>query len=198
MRRTTPEKSPQSVLIVCSNDKSTDFIRLTLNSSDYIPIETTANAGEAKRRLSEKDFDVVIINTPLKDEFGVDLAVDINEKYYCGTMLLVKNDIYEQIAYKTEDFGIFCVSKPITKEFFLRAVRLVSATRNRIKSIEIKTENLKEKMNEIRLVNRAKLLLIEKLSMTEKDAHRHIEKQAMDLCLKKSEIAKRIIITYES
>ena len=76
MRRTTPEKSPQSVLIVCSNDKSTDFIRSTLNSSDYIPIETTANAGEAKRRLSEKDFDVVIINTPLKDEFGVDHAVE--------------------------------------------------------------------------------------------------------------------------
>ena len=68
MRRATPEKSPQSVLIVCSNDKSTDFIRSTLNSSDYIPIETTANAGEAKRRLSEKDFDAVI-DTNLKGAF---------------------------------------------------------------------------------------------------------------------------------
>ena len=53
-----------------------------------------------------------------------------------------------------------------------------------------------EKMEEIRLVNRAKWLLIEKLTMTESDAHRYIEKQAMDQCVSRREIAKGIIQTY--
>ena len=53
-----------------------------------------------------------------------------------------------------------------------------------------------EKMSEIRLVNRAKLLLISELSMTEPEAHRYIEKHAMDRCVAKKQIAEEIIRTY--
>ena len=52
-------------------------------------------------------------------------------------------------------------------------------------------------MEEIRLVNRAKWILIEQLKMTEADAHHHIERQAMDRCVSKKEIALGIIKTYE-
>ena len=48
-------------------------------------------------------------------------------------------------------------------------------------------------MEEIRLVNRAKWLLIEKQNMTELEAHRYIEKQAMDQCVQRKEIALQII-----
>ena len=51
---------------------------------------------------------------------------------------------------------------------------------------------------EIRSVNHAKWLLIERTNMSESDAHRYIEKQAMDSCVKKSEIAENIIKTYET
>ena len=52
-------------------------------------------------------------------------------------------------------------------------------------------------MNEIRLVNRAKWLLISELKMTESDAHRYIEKQAMDLRISKREVAENVIRTYK-
>ena len=48
-------------------------------------------------------------------------------------------------------------------------------------------------MAEIRLVNRAKWILIASRSMDEAEAHRWIEKQAMDRCLTKREIAEEII-----
>ena len=51
-------------------------------------------------------------------------------------------------------------------------------------------------MNEIRIVNRAKWLLISELKMTEPDAHRYIEKQAMDACVSRKQIAEEIIKTY--
>ena len=53
-----------------------------------------------------------------------------------------------------------------------------------------------EKMKEIRLVNRAKWVLIDELKMSEADAHRYIEKQAMDRCVSRREIAEEIISTY--
>lgn len=51
-------------------------------------------------------------------------------------------------------------------------------------------------MQEIRLGNRAKWVLIEELKMTEPDAHKYIEKQAMDRCVSRREIAEDIIKTY--
>ncbi len=51
-------------------------------------------------------------------------------------------------------------------------------------------------MEEIRLVNRAKWLLIRELGMEEPEAHRYIEKEAMNRSLTKREIAKQIIQTY--
>ena len=51
-------------------------------------------------------------------------------------------------------------------------------------------------MEEIRLVNRAKWLLIDAASdMTESEAHRYIEKQAMDRCVTRRSIAENIICT---
>ena len=52
-------------------------------------------------------------------------------------------------------------------------------------------------MEEIRLVNRAKWRLIEVLKMTEAQAHRYIEKQAMDRCVNRRTIASEILAAYK-
>jgi response regulator NasT len=51
-------------------------------------------------------------------------------------------------------------------------------------------------MEEIRIVNRAKWLLISELKMTEPQAHRYIEKQAMDRCVPRRTVAEEIIRIY--
>ena len=55
---------------------------------------------------------------------------------------------------------------------------------------------IEEKMEEIRFVNKAKWLLIRELKMDEPEAHRYIEKQAMDRCVTRREIAAEIIKLY--
>ena len=72
----------------------------------------------------------------------------------------------------------------------------MKAMRNRLSGLEKKAVSLEDKMKEIRLINRAKWILIEQLKMTESDAHRYIEKQAMDRCVTRTEIAETIIRTY--
>ena len=63
--------------------------------------------------------------------------------------------------------------------------------------MEQKTASVEEKMEEIRIINRAKWLLIEQLKMTENQAHRYIEKQAMDRCVTRRAIAENILSTYK-
>lgn len=50
-------------------------------------------------------------------------------------------------------------------------------------------------MDEIRLVNRAKLLLMQNKNMTEQEAHRYIEKEAMDTGAKKTAVSSLIVST---
>ena len=53
------------------------------------------------------------------------------------------------------------------------------------------------KMLDIKIINRAKWALINSLNMSEDEAHRYIEKQAMDKCISKRNIADEILKTYK-
>ena len=63
--------------------------------------------------------------------------------------------------------------------------------------MEQKTKALQQKVADIHTVNHAKWLLIQHDNMTENEAHRFIEKQAMDMRLSRREVAESIIRTYD-
>ena len=144
-----------------------------------------------KRMLAENVFDIVIINAPLPDEFGTELALDVCEGSGTGVLLLVKAEHYADIHSRVSQYGVLVISKPTNSQAVSQSLR------ERLRRMEQKTASIEEKMEEIRIVNRAKCLLIEQLKMTEKEAHRYIEKQAMDRCVTRRTIAENIISTYK-
>lgn len=190
-------KMKYRVLVAGAGDKIYDYIVDSLPKSTYDPILKAGDAGEARRMLLSTPVDIVIINTPLTDEFGIDLAQDLAEGTM-GVLLLVKNEVYDQVCYKVEDSGVLTLAKPMTRQGFYNAVKLLTALSARLKKMEKRNQTLQEKMTDIRIVNRAKWLLIEHHHMTEKDAHYYIEKQAMDTRLSRREIAESIIRTYDN
>ena len=194
----TQKRPLSSVLIVSGSAKGVSFIKALLEPSAFSPITVVSNAGEAKRQLIAASFDIIIIDTPLSDEFGYELAVTMASDTQSGILLLVRNENYEHIANRVEVYGVFTVAKPVTKLSFYHSVRLVVATRERMRVLEKKNSSLQSKMDEIRLVNRAKWVLIDRLSMTEPQAHHYIEKQAMDMRLSRKEVAENIIKAHEA
>ena len=184
------------VLVAGSGDKVFEFISELLPPSGFEPLVRAGDAGEARRMLLDAPVDIVIINTPLSDEFGVELALDLAEGA-TGVMLLVKNELYDQVCYKVEDSGVLTLGKPMSRQGFYSAVKLLCAMTARLSKMEKANRTLQEKMADIRVVNRAKWLLIEHHHMTEQDAHYFIEKQAMDTRLSRREVAENIIRTYD-
>lgn len=191
------EKSTLSALIVSSSQKTTQYLTEMLRGVRFTSVSSVLNAGEAKRRFIDNPADVVIINSPLPDDFGVHLAMDLSYDQTVGILLLVKSDMYDEVTYKVENHGILTIARPCSRQTLHQTINLLTATQARIKTFESKAQSLKEKMDEIRLVNRAKWLLVAQLKMSEAEAHRYIEKNAMDACVKKREIAERIIKTYD-
>ena len=77
-------------------------------------------------------------------------------------------------------------------------IDIYTALRGKLLRMDRKNQALQEKMMDIRTVNRAKWLLIERHHMTESDAHHYIERQAMDMRLSRREVAENIIRSYDS
>lgn len=185
------------ILIVSSSEKGRDFLLGALKAF-HAQFVSLAAASDARVRLSFERFDLVLVNAPLRDEFGADLAVHAADDAYAGVLLLLRADAYDQIAAQVADQGVLAIPKPIPHGLLDQAVRISLATRQRLLRAQKKTESLQKKMEEVRLVNRAKLLLIQKLGMTEAAAHRLIEKQAMDMRRTRADIAADLIRTYEN
>lgn len=186
-----------SLLLVSSAEKFTNSLIDLLPENLYFPVKTVTDMGSAKRELLERSFDLVIINSPLPDDFGTRLAVSICQSSSTGVLLFVKAEHYPDVNAEVMPFGVLTLSKPTSAQMILQTLVLLCGTRERLKFMEKKAASLEDKMEEIRLVNRAKWLLISELKMSENDAHKYIEKQAMDRCITRRAMAESIIRTYK-
>lgn len=185
-----------SALIVSSAPKFNDAISQMLPNSSYYPVVYVSNIAAARREMAERTFDFVVINAPLPDDFGTRFAMDAGSKPGTVVLLLAREDVYEEVNSRVVSQGVFTLAKPTPAQTLRQGLKWMTAARERLRRMEQKSATFEEKMEEIRLVNRAKWILIEQLKMTEAEAHRHIEKQAMDRCTSKRDIALGIIKTY--
>ena len=185
-----------SALVVSAAEKLNTALCELLAESHCRPVKTVSNVSAAKRSWNERSFDFVVINSPLPDDPGIRFAIDIGSTKGAVVLLLVRDELYAEVYDKVVEHGVFTLSKPLSKQMLSVAFDWMASARERLRKLEKKTLSVEDKMEEIRVVNRAKWILISELKMDEPQAHRYIEKQAMDRCLAKKEIAEEIIRTY--
>ena len=121
------------------------------------------------------------------------LVLRVGDSSTAGVLWLVGAAHYPDISVRLSPYGILTLQKPTTPQLILQSLQLLCGTRERLRKMEQKTASIEEKMAEIRLVNRAKWALIDKQGMTEQEAHRYIEKQAMDRCVTRRSGAEEIL-----
>jgi response regulator NasT len=188
----------ESALVVSGSEKSIAFFTEMLKAISCDNITTVNTCGDARRMIMHRDFDITIINSPLQDESGESLALHIIEKTASQVILVVKAEHYEDVTALVEDAGISTIAKPINRSVFWSTLKLLNAMHTRMRRMQNENKKLVRKIEDIKVVNRAKYLLITYLSMTEAEAHRYIERQAMDSRMTKRAVAERILKTYEN
>lgn len=182
-----------SVLTVSSQPKFNQALSELMNDGRKYDSELETSVNAAKRRLLDKSYDIIIINVPLPDDDGISLAIDRSAGMASAVLLLVKGEYYTDVFDRVCPYGVFTLPKPSPKQMVSQAFDWLESTRERLRKLEKRSVSLEDKMQEIRLVNRAKWLLITQKGMTEEQAHKAIEKLAMDSCITKSAAATQII-----
>ncbi len=185
-----------SVLLVSAARKINTALMSFLPGERFDPVTVVDTAGRARRTMTEREYDLVIINAPLPDEFGRKLAVDFCDGSERVVLLMVRSDVYEDISIAMTPHGVLTARRPMDTGMLEQLLNTMCSVRERLRGFQKKTLTLEEKMEEIRLVNKAKWALIESCHMTEESAHRYIQKQAMDQCVSKRDVAKNIIKLY--
>lgn len=189
--------SMDHILLVSSSLNVTALLADLLKAQGAARISSASHGGEARRLLSQLEYSLVIVNTPLEDEFGYELALFAVKNSLSSVMLLVKGETANEASGKVENSGVMVVPKPISRQMFYQALKLLQASASRIQNLKTENRKLQNKIEEIRMIDRAKCAMIQYLNMTEPQAHRYIEKQAMDLRVTKKEVARGILETYD-
>ena len=175
----TFEQRKNNILVVSGSEQFDNSIHKALPEKGLVFMDRRKTATLARRACLDKRYDLVIINAPLSDEMGYDLAMDLVEQY--GTSVI--------IATPPE----MVILKPLESDHITKGIRFLIAIQNRMHHYEDQMAKLEDKMEEVKLVSRAKILLMENKHISEKEAHRLIGKEAMDHGVSKRMVARNII-----
>ncbi len=187
------EKRVNSILIVSASEQFDAQVNSAMPDGGFIVVDKRRTATLARRAVLDKKYDVVIINAPLTDEMGYDLALDICEEYNTSVIIATPPELYDAITDYVADAGVMVLLKPFQKYTFTLAVKYLIGIQERFARYEEKIAKTEEKLEEVKLVSQAKIILMEKKHISEKEAHRLIGKEAMDHSVSRKMVAKSII-----
>ncbi|MCL2187301.1 MAG: ANTAR domain-containing protein [Defluviitaleaceae bacterium] len=180
-----------------NNTRAGVFAKLLKQAYADAQIITVHTCGEARRVLLSRDFVQVIIDAPLRDENGEALSRHVKRKGLSQVILCVPYVFFDEASALCENEGVLMVAKPFDVQGIWTAVKLAKSAQHNQSATRENDAKMAQKLKDIRLVDRAKRLLISCENMTEQEAHRHIEKQAMDARCTKRAAAQEVINRYE-
>ena len=164
------------ILVISPLPENVAFFRSHFSAEDGFV--SVGDENLARLLLHETGFDLIVAE-------GAGAAF-LSEASKVSVVLSVGGEDFS-------DRGVFVLKK---KEDFPAVLPWLRAARARIFSLQAENGILQKKIEDLSLVSRAKRVLQKTLGMTESEAHRYIEKQAMDLRVSKSAVARRILATY--
>lgn len=184
----------EKVLVISSSKSASDALVSFLRDSFQCTPKLVESAYQAKSYLDkEPAVELAVINSPLMDESGFELAEYIIEKTAANCIFMIKEEHVEKISEHAEKCGIIIVGKPFSRTLLYQLVKTLEIAVTR--SLKLYSENLRleEKIREIQTIDKAKFMLIEYKGMTESEAHAYVEQYAMNKRKKKSIAALELI-----
>ncbi|MCR5601596.1 MAG: ANTAR domain-containing protein [Ruminococcus sp.] len=184
----------ENVLVISSNKSASEALVNFLRDSFRCTPKLVESAYQAKTYLdSNPSVELTVINSPLMDESGFELAEYIIEKTAANCIFMIKDEQAEKINDKAEKIGIIVIGKPFSRTLLYQLVKTIDVAVNR--SLKLYSENLRleQKITEIQNIDKAKFMLMQYKGMTEEEAHSYLEQYAMNKRKKKSIAALAII-----
>lgn len=183
----------ERVLICCESDTASARIEELL-AGGY---ETVRARLPAEAREKAEDAAAAVLAVPLRQDWA-DAVRALSLDTCAGLIALLRGERRAEAEKLFGGLGVAFADVSEGKKAFFAALACAAKVHERLRAVRSENDRLKSTIGDLKLVDRAKCALIQYLNMTEADAHRFIEKQAMNRRLSRREIALEILKAYES
>lgn len=142
------------------------------------------------------DYELVIVSTPLRTEFGLNFVADVHSRTDAIILVLAKTEIADEVQDRIRFTGAYVLPRPFSKQSLVQTIKTAQMAKNNMQRLEQEKNRLSKQLDDVKTIDRAKCCLIEYLNLTESQAHRHIQKLAMDTRRTQRDVAEDILTTY--
>jgi len=165
----------------------------TLREGGYEVVGEGANGEEAVALAQEHKPDVVVMDVKMPVMDGISAAEQIAKERLAPVVLLTAFSQTELVERARDAGAMAYVVKPFTPADLLPAVEIAASRFVEIRALEQEIQDITERMDTRKKVERAKGLLMEKMQLNEPEAFRWIQKTSMDRRLTMREVAEAVI-----
>ena len=165
-------------LVVRNISRTLDVVSLL--SRMGLEVSEASSCQQARAMILDMDFNLVVIQPPLVDGGGRELATMASSQSSLDVVLLANASQVEALSSGLGKLGVYVVSRLIGPEEFTRTISVLQVARGRMAALEDKNARLLRRLSEERKLSEVKCLLALRLEMSEEEAHHFIEKKAMD------------------
>lgn len=181
------------ITLALHNVQAAEKIKYALQRSGYAVGEICTSSGEAIRRVRAGATDLLLINQEMPDMTGLEVATIIGDENLCSVVLFVSLEKRALCADIVADYDITLCTKPVNISALLSTIEIVLQNRRRMNRMENELVTLKESLENRKLVERAKGILMKRKSISEAEAYRRIQKMSMDSRVSMKDIALKVI-----
>ena len=189
------------VLAAAGKEESILLLRQILrgvSGAGQLRVQQVVTLDEIRRGVSgagaQAPADLLIAVMPLSDGTGIEGIIHVAQRHpQLMTILLVRQEAYEQVTYQCRNQQIFVIAMPFKRQILAEAASFMLRIRTVINDKDREIVRLRKTLGEIRIITSAKIRLMQTRQMTEEEAHYYLEKEAMDRSLSKKEVAEEIL-----
>ena len=158
--------------------------------------DVVGQAGDGARAIElaeELRPDLVILDVKMPVLDGISAAESIAGQRIAPVIVLTAFSQRELVERARDAGAMAYLVKPFSKSDLVPAIEMAVSRFAELAAVESEGADLKERLETRKVVDRAKGVLQEQLSLTEPEAFRWIQKTAMDLRLSMKQVAEGVI-----
>lgn len=175
------------IILAFSGGEMASKIERILQSGGYSVFRTCHSGAEVLRVLEQEERAILISSYRLTDLSAHELLAMTDGRVQA---LILLNPSQSELG--TEENAVYLQS-PVKRADLLASVRMMVAMGGKMQEYRHRINRLERELEERKLIERAKELLMLRYHMSEETAHRFIQKESMDNKRKMVDTAKLIL-----
>jgi response regulator NasT len=169
-------------------------IKVFLTQQGLVIIDQSTDGTSALRRIKALQPDLIIADADLPGINGIQLA-EIAEQEDIAPVIVITSPSSGNLWNNTGN-GIIFLNRPLTKAGLMQTIQLSLLSYRKIMNLKEEINKLKSQLEERKVIEKAKGIIMEKYGLTESQAYRLMQKRSMETGTPLRDLAKAVILSY--